>query len=99
MSLDYQNKLRRSALVEIGYFVERGGKHMRMLTKHLRSLLFGGILTGMLVAAGVATALEVGQQAPDFTLPSTMGEKVSLSQFRGQNLVLIEFYSNDFVPT
>jgi hypothetical protein len=47
----------------------------------------------------VVTALEVGEQAPDFLLPSTMGEKVSLQQFRGKQPVLIEFYTNDFVPT
>jgi len=50
-------------------------------------------------AATVATALEVGERAPDFTLPSTIGEKVSLSQFLGKKLVLIEFYVTDFTPT
>jgi len=48
--------------------------------------------------ATVATALEVGEKAPDFTLPSTTGEKISLSQFRGKKLVLIEFYGVDFAP-
>jgi len=48
--------------------------------------------------AGVATALEVGEQAPDFTLPSTTGEEISLSQFRGKKLILIEFYGVDFAP-
>jgi peroxiredoxin len=32
-------------------------------------------------------------------LPSVMGDKISLKQFRGKQLVLIEFYTNDFVPT
>ena len=51
-------------------------------------------LVGMLLAGGfgVATALEVGEQAPDFLLPATTGGNVSLSRFRGQRLVLIEFY-------
>ncbi len=49
--------------------------------------------------ATVATALEVGEKAPDFTLPSTTGEKISLSQFLGKKLVLIEFYVADFTPT
>ena len=56
-------------------------------------LLFGVLLAGVLVGARVATALEVGEQAPDFTLPSTTGEKMSLSQFRGNTAVLIEFLS------
>jgi len=55
-------------------------------------LLFGVLLAGMLGGAGAATALEVGEKAPDFTLPGTTGEKISLSQFRGTKLVLIEFY-------
>ena len=49
--------------------------------------------------AAVATALEVGDKAPDFMLPSTTGEKISLSQFLGKKLVLIEFYVADFTPT
>ena len=56
------------------------------------------ILLVGLVLAGAATALEVGDKAPDFTLPSTMGGEVSLSQFRGKKLVLLEFYGADFSP-
>jgi len=61
--------------------------------------LLGVLLAGMLGGAPVAIALEVGEQAPDFTLPSTIGEKISLSQFRGKTAVLIEFYGADFAPT
>ena len=39
-----------------------------------------------------AAALEIGQPAPDFTLPSTAGKDVSLRDFRGKKVVLIEFY-------
>jgi peroxiredoxin len=63
----------------------------------LRSLVLG--VVGVLVVAGGALALEVGDRAPDFTLPSTSGEKISLSQFRGKKHVLIQFYSIDFNPT
>jgi cytochrome oxidase Cu insertion factor (SCO1/SenC/PrrC family) len=56
------------------------------------SLLLGVLLAGVLVGASAATALEVGEKAPGFTLPSTTGEKITLSQFRGKKLVLIEFY-------
>jgi hypothetical protein len=55
-------------------------------------LLLGVVLAGVLVGAGAAIALEVGEKAPDFTLPGTTGEKISLSQFRGKKLVLVEFY-------
>ena len=44
-------------------------------------------------------ALEVGKAAPDFTLDDTAGKKVSLSQFRGQKLVLIEFIGAVCAPT
>jgi cytochrome oxidase Cu insertion factor (SCO1/SenC/PrrC family) len=57
------------------------------------------LLTSLLATSGVARALEVGDQAPDFTLPSTTGEKISLSQFRGRKYVLLEFYVNDFGAT
>ena len=64
-----------------------------MLAKRTRSLfLLGVLLAGVLGVAGVATALEVGEKAPDFTLPSTTGEKISLSQFQGKKPVLLEFY-------
>ena len=37
-------------------------------------------------------ALNVGDKAPDFTLTSTTGENISLSQFRGQKPVVLFFY-------
>ena len=43
-------------------------------------------------------ALKVGDMAPDFTLPSTVGEKVSLSSYRGKKNVLLMFYPLDFSP-
>jgi peroxiredoxin len=51
------------------------------------------------MAPGVALAVAVGEQAPDFTLPSTLGEPISLSQFRGKQHVLLEFYVRDHGPT
>lgn len=60
--------------------------------------LVGMLLASVLGVISVTTALEVGQQAPDFTLPSTTGEQIRLSQFRGKQLVLLEFYGVDFEP-
>ena len=40
----------------------------------------------------------VGDRAPDFTLPATTGGSISLSQFRGKKMVLLEFYGADFNP-
>jgi len=38
------------------------------------------------------TTLKVGDAAPDFTLPSTAGEKVKLSDFKGKKNVVLAFY-------
>ncbi|SEJ37871.1 Alkyl hydroperoxide reductase subunit AhpC (peroxiredoxin) [Deinococcus reticulitermitis] len=40
----------------------------------------------------------VGQPAPDFTLPSTLGQDVTLSSYRGQHNVVLVFYPLDFSP-
>jgi len=72
---------------------------MRTVTQQTWGLwLVGMLLASVLSRVSVATALEVGQPAPDFTLPSTTGEQISLSQFRGKQPVLLEFYGVDFEP-
>jgi mycoredoxin-dependent peroxiredoxin len=43
-------------------------------------------------------ALKPGDMAPDFTLPSTVGDKVTLSDYRGKKNVLLLFYPLDFSP-
>jgi peroxiredoxin len=42
-------------------------------------------------------ALQPGTEAPDFTLPATMGKKVQLSSLRGRPVILT-FYPADFSP-
>ena len=70
-----------------------------MLRKQIVRLFFVGLLLASgLVMASFSWAIDIGDKAPDFTLPSTTGEKISLSQFRGKKLVLIEFYGADFAP-
>ena len=59
----------------------------------------GMLVASLLVFSTIATGLEIGDKAPDFTLPSTTGEKISLSQFKGKKYVLLEFYVNDFGAT
>jgi AhpC/TSA family len=70
----------------------------RRIQSTSKLLLVGMLLAGVLMSAGMAKALEVGEEAPNFTLPSTLGEELSLRQFRGKHLVLIEFYGQDFSP-
>ncbi len=49
-------------------------------------------------------SVEVGSQAPDFTLPSVGGPKqlevtqITLSAYRGKTNVLLAFYPADFTP-
>lgn len=59
------------------------------------ALTLAALVSGLRPAA----AVEVGQQAPDFKLPSTMGADLSLRDFRGKKWVLLEFYGADFAPT
>jgi len=42
--------------------------------------------------------LQPGDMAPDFTLPSTVGDKVTLSDYRGKKSVILLFYPLDFSP-
>lgn len=68
-------------------------KHMKraaVVTMFLAFFFLGSTVT--------ATAVEVGQKAPDFELDSTKGGKLKLSSLKGKN-VLINFYVLDFSPT
>jgi len=40
----------------------------------------------------------IGKPAPDFTLPSTTGEPISLKQFKGKKTVILYFYPKDETP-
>lgn len=53
----------------------------------------------VILSAASAAALEVGDKAPDFELPSTQGGKLKLSSFVGKKNVLLEFYLLEFTKT
>lgn len=53
---------------------------------------------GVLKPIDSTLKVRVGQPAPDFTLPSTRGEKVRLSQYRGKKNVVISFVPAAFTP-
>jgi len=42
------------------------------------------------------TQLKVGDEAPDFTLPSATGQQVKLSDFRGKKNVVLAFFPAAF---
>lgn len=57
-------------------------------------LLCSSVMTWTLLAQAPAppkTHLKVGDTAPDFTLPSTSGKNVTLSDFRGKKNVVLAF--------
>ena len=49
-------------------------------------------------AATSPSALAVGQKAPAFSLTSTTGDTISLSDFAGRNHVVLYFYPKDDTP-
>jgi len=53
---------------------------------------------GILKTIDSKTHLKVGMRAPDFTLPSTAGDKVSLRQYRGKQNVVISFVPAAWTP-
>ena len=55
-------------------------------------------LTLVFAVPGMTAAVEVGDKAPDFELPSTTGGKIRLSDFVGKKNVVLEFYVLDFSP-
>jgi len=57
------------------------------------------IVASIAVGPPIAGAVEVGDRAPEFTLPSTNGVDISLKDFRGKKWVFLEFYAAAFVPT
>jgi peroxiredoxin Q/BCP len=58
----------------------------------------GGMLMGVLLA-GTASALEVGQKAPDFVLPGADGKQVKLSDLLGKGPVAIYTFIQAFTGT
>jgi AhpC/TSA family len=43
-------------------------------------------------------SLKIGDPAPDFSLPATTKEKLTLSYFKGKKNVVVAFYGMDFTP-
>ena len=41
-------------------------------------------------------AVEVGQPAPDFSLPAHTGDTIQLSDYKGNKLVVLSFHVFDF---
>ena len=67
-----------------------------------RRLRLTGLLAGALFALALVTpvaALEVGQKAPDFTLPASNGQSVKLSELTAKGPVVIYTFIAAFTNT
>jgi peroxiredoxin Q/BCP len=62
-------------------------------------IALAAVMAIIVVASTAAMAVEIGQRAPGFELPSTKGGAVNLSSFLGKKNVLLEFYVLEFTPT
>ncbi len=67
------------------------------MTKSLIAILFISMLAVAAFSQATTPApppmtLKVGDMAPDFSLPDTTGKKVTLSDFRGKNNVVLAFF-------
>jgi hypothetical protein len=63
-----------------------------------RSLIALGVLA-VLLAAGAAQALEVGQKAPEFSLPGPGNKPVKLSELTAKGPVVLYTVIQAFTPT
>ena len=69
---------------------------------HVRRGRLTGLLTAALLALALAApvaALEVGQKAPDFTLPGSKGQPVKLSELTAKGPVVLYTFIQAFTNT
>ena len=61
----------------------------------MKKLLLGLALSA-LISLPVLAALKVGDMAPNFTLSSTAGGKVTLADYKGKSVVVLLFFPAAF---
>jgi len=69
---------------------------MSQLAKRFSQLALTALLATVALGSQIAAALEVGDKAPDFSLPASDGNTYSLSQFQGDKPVVIAFFPKAF---
>jgi len=69
-----------------------------MQTNRWKRLVVAVLLSGVILSMGVshALALQVGEKAPDFTLPGTTAEEIKLADYVGKKPVVVFFYIGAF---
>jgi len=71
------------------------------MKSHRWKHLLTGIAFGCaaLLCGGTASALEVGDKAPDFALLSTTGKEIKRADFAGKQPIVLFFYIAAFTNT
>ena len=69
-----------------------------MRTSRCRHLVMAALLSSVLLGLGAShvLALQVGDKAPDFSLPGTTAEAIKLADFVGKKPVVVFFYIGAF---
>jgi peroxiredoxin Q/BCP len=66
------------------------------MNRNVLAVIMALLLT---LCPGLVAAVDLGEKAPDFELPSTQSGKFKLSDQAGRKNVIIQFYVLDFTPT
>jgi len=69
-----------------------------MQTSRWKRLVVAVLLSGAILSLGAShvLALQVGDKAPDFTLPGTTAEEIKLAEYIGKKPVVVFFYIGAF---
>jgi peroxiredoxin len=69
-----------------------------MQTSRWKRLVVAALLSGVILSMGAShvLALQVGDKAPDFTLPGTTAEEIKLADYVGKKPVVVFFYIGAF---
>ena len=68
---------------------KEGGMRMSRWSRVIAAVLMSGVV--LLLSAGRLMALQVGDKAPDFSLPGSDGKTHKLADFKGRAVVLAWF--------
>ena len=70
-----------------------------MKSHRWKDLLAGVVLASVALFSGAASALDVGDKAPDFSLAASTGKDIKSADFAGKKAVVLFFYIGAFTNT
>ena len=74
------------------------GEEPYMQTSQWKRLVVAVLLSGVIFSMGTShvLALQVGDKAPDFTIPGTTADEIKLADYIGKKPVVLFFYIGAF---